>query len=169
MARRLSAAAVIVVVVAVLVSVGSGFPAEDLVVRLPGQPMVGFKQYAGFTFEGPGCSSMGGGAFTELCPFFQLGNGRGLRRNSKSWNKASNHLFVESPAGVGCSYSNTTSDYTTGDANTGKHQIYYFTLSLVLTDALYLTVSSKRYAYFLDKPIRDRNLSKPIDLWYHSE
>ncbi|KAL8258011.1 hypothetical protein R6Q59_030052 [Mikania micrantha] len=48
MARRLSAAAVIVVVVAVLVSVGSGFPAEDLVVRLPGQPVVGFKQYAGY-------------------------------------------------------------------------------------------------------------------------
>lgn len=26
----------------------NGYPAEDLVVRLPGQPKVGFKQYAGY-------------------------------------------------------------------------------------------------------------------------
>ncbi|KAL6316938.1 hypothetical protein AAG906_024476 [Vitis piasezkii] len=63
---------------------------------------------------------MGGGAFTELGPFFPSGDGRGLRRNSKSWNKASNLLFVESPAGVGWSYSNTTSDYTCGDASTAR-------------------------------------------------
>jgi len=31
----------------------------------------------------------------------------------------SNLLFVESPAGVGWSYSNTTSDYNIGDASTG--------------------------------------------------
>ncbi|KAL0365943.1 UNVERIFIED_CONTAM: Serine carboxypeptidase-like 42, partial [Sesamum radiatum] len=66
----------------------------------------------------PGCSSIGGGAFTELGPFFPKGDGRGLRINSKSWNKASNLLFVESPAGVGWSYSNTSSDYTCGDAST---------------------------------------------------
>lgn len=53
-------------------------------------------------------------------PFFPKGDGRGLRRNSMSWNRASNLLFVESPAGVGWSYSNTTSDYTTGDAKTAK-------------------------------------------------
>jgi hypothetical protein len=32
---------------------------------------------------------------------------------------ASNLLFVESPAGVGWSYSNTSSDYNTGDVQTG--------------------------------------------------
>ncbi|KAM0018403.1 putative carboxypeptidase D [Helianthus debilis subsp. tardiflorus] len=142
---------VVVAVVVVVMGGGSGYPVEDLVERLPGQPVVGFKQYAGYVDVdlkagrslfyyfveaddndadhkplslwlngGPGCSSMGGGAFTELGPFFPLGNGRGLRRNSKSWNKASNLLFVESPAGVGWSYSNTTSDYTTGDANTAR-------------------------------------------------
>lgn len=31
----------------------------------------------------------------------------------------SNLLFVESPAGVGWSYSNTSSDYKTGDKHTG--------------------------------------------------
>jgi hypothetical protein len=107
-------------------------------------------------FSGPGCSSIGGGAFTELGPFFPNGDGRGLRKNSMSWNRginfvyniwvcvlilennfvytlipdvilwivytlfiASNLLFVESPAGVGWSYSNTASDYNIGDAATG--------------------------------------------------
>lgn len=34
--------------------------------------------------------------------------------------EASNLLFVESPAGVGWSYSNTSSDYDCGDASAGK-------------------------------------------------
>lgn len=37
--------------------------------------------------SGPGCSSVGGGAFTELGPFYPRGDGRGLRMNKKSWNK----------------------------------------------------------------------------------
>lgn len=31
-----------------LVVAGNGYPEEDLVVKLPGQPKVGFKQYAGY-------------------------------------------------------------------------------------------------------------------------
>ncbi|CAK9145731.1 unnamed protein product [Ilex paraguariensis] len=137
-------------VVVGLVCGGNGYAEEDLVVRLPGQPKVEFRQYAGYVDVdvkagrslfyyfveaeedphqkpltlwlngGPGCSSIGGGAFTELGPFFPRGDGRGLQRNSKSWNKASNLLFVESPAGVGWSYSNTSSDYTCGDASTAR-------------------------------------------------
>ncbi|PHT98595.1 Serine carboxypeptidase-like 44 [Capsicum chinense] len=129
----------------------NGYPIEDLVENLPGQPKVGFRQYAGYVNVdekagrslfyyfveadkdahklpltlwlngGPGCSSIGGGAFTELGPFFPRGDGRGLRRNTKSWNKASNLLFIESPAGVGWSYSNTSSDYTCGDDSTGHY------------------------------------------------
>jgi carboxypeptidase C (cathepsin A) len=34
----------------------------------------------------------------------------------------SNLLFLESPAGVGFSYSNTTSDYVIGDKETGKFE-----------------------------------------------
>ncbi|KAF5184019.1 Serine carboxypeptidase-like [Thalictrum thalictroides] len=75
---------------------------------------------------GPGCSSVGGGAFTELGPFFPTGDGRGLVRNPKSWNKVSNLLFIESPAGVGWSYSNTTSDYVTGDIKTAKDMHIFF-------------------------------------------
>jgi serine carboxypeptidase-like clade 2 len=77
--------------------------------------------------SGPGCSSVGGGAFTELGPFYPRGDGRGLRLNKKSWNKVSNLLFVESPAGVGWSYSNTSSDYNTGDAQTAN-DMYKFLL-----------------------------------------
>ncbi|XP_062097880.1 serine carboxypeptidase-like 42 [Humulus lupulus] len=132
------------------------YPAEDLVVGLPGQPKVGFRQYAGYVDVdvkagrslfyyfveadkvpdkkpltvwlngGPGCSSIGGGAFTELGPFYPIGNGRGLRRNSMSWNRASNLLFIESPAGVGWSYSNTTSDYNAGDASTANDMRVFF-------------------------------------------
>ncbi|XP_019416315.1 PREDICTED: serine carboxypeptidase-like 42 isoform X2 [Lupinus angustifolius] len=133
-----------------------GYPREDLVEKLPGQPHVGFKQYAGYIDidvktgkslfyyfveaehrphkkaltlwlnGGPGCSSIGGGAFSELGPFYPSGDGRGLRINSRSWNKASNLLFVESPAGVGWSYSNTTSDYNAGDASTANDMLVFF-------------------------------------------
>jgi serine carboxypeptidase-like clade 2 len=119
-----------------------GEDTSDFVERLPGQPAVKFKQYAGyvtvnatkgralfywfveadnkkaaslpvcFWFNGgPGCSSIGEGAFTELGPFYNKNEGFGLVRNHHSWNRDSNIVFVDSPAGVGYSYSNTSSDY----------------------------------------------------------
>ncbi|KAL2509768.1 Serine carboxypeptidase-like 34 [Forsythia ovata] len=112
----------------------------DRVIKLPGQPAVSFKQYAGYInvnqthgralfywfFEatknpqkkplllwlngGPGCSSIGYGEAEELGPFFtQKGNPK-LKFNNNSWNKGANLLFVESPVGVGFSYTNTSSD-----------------------------------------------------------
>lgn len=36
---------------------------------------------------------------------------------------------MESPAGVGWSYSNTSSDYNCGDASTGKGNAYFHFLS----------------------------------------
>lgn len=47
MERLCAVAAVAAVVVAVAVMV-EGFPGEDLVERLPGQPRVGFRQFAGY-------------------------------------------------------------------------------------------------------------------------
>lgn len=146
------------VMLGLMIMVVRGGPAEeDLVERLPGQPKVDFKQYAGYINVdekagralfyyfveaekdshsmpltlwlngGPGCSSIGGGAFMELGPFYPRGDGRGLIRNSQSWNKVSSLLFVESPAGVGWSYSNTSSDYTCGDASTAADmQVFLF-------------------------------------------
>ncbi|KAL0420388.1 UNVERIFIED_CONTAM: Serine carboxypeptidase-like 34 [Sesamum latifolium] len=112
----------------------------DRVGRLPGQPAVRFKQYAGYVtvnqthgralfywfFEatrnpdkkplllwlngGPGCSSIGYGQSEELGPFFPQKGKPELKFNKNTWNKAANLLFLESPVGVGFSYTNTTSD-----------------------------------------------------------
>ncbi|CAK8566821.1 unnamed protein product [Lathyrus sativus] len=70
---------------------------------------------------GPGCSSLGYGAFEELGPFRINSDGKTLYRNPYAWNEVANILFLESPAGVGFSYSNTTSDYeNSGDKTTAK-------------------------------------------------
>ncbi|KAI6696936.1 hypothetical protein NL676_017055 [Syzygium grande] len=104
---------------------------------LPGQPRVSFSQYAGYiTVDekqqralfyyfaeaeanpdskplvlwlngGPGCSSIGVGAFCEHGPFKP--SGYVLLKNDYSWNKEANMLYLESPAGVGFSYSVNTS------------------------------------------------------------
>ncbi|MCO5546764.1 hypothetical protein L7F22_000200 [Adiantum nelumboides] len=66
---------------------------------------------------GPGCSSMGYGAMEELGPFKIHPNGSGLYTNPHAWTKEANMLFLESPAGVGYSYSNTSSDYKTAAAD----------------------------------------------------
>ncbi|RHN68889.1 putative carboxypeptidase D [Medicago truncatula] len=70
---------------------------------------------------GPGCSSLGYGAFQELGPFRINSDGKTLYRNQYAWTEVANVLFLESPAGVGFSYSNTTSDYDkSGDKSTAK-------------------------------------------------
>ncbi|XP_077218533.1 serine carboxypeptidase-like 40 [Tasmannia lanceolata] len=70
---------------------------------------------------GPGCSSLGYGAMEELGPFRVNSDGKTLFRNPYAWNRVANVLFLESPAGVGFSYSNTTSDYSSsGDLKTAE-------------------------------------------------
>ncbi|WJX45057.1 Serine carboxypeptidase-like 34 [Trifolium repens] len=71
---------------------------------------------------GPGCSSIGYGEAEELGPFFpQNSTQPKLKLNPYSWNKAANLLFLESPVGVGFSYTNTTSDiHELGDTITAK-------------------------------------------------
>ncbi|KAG0503571.1 hypothetical protein HPP92_003643 [Vanilla planifolia] len=70
---------------------------------------------------GPGCSSIGGGAMMELGSFFVNKDGKTLYKNKYAWNNEANMLFLESPAGVGFSYSNRTADYyQNGDASTAN-------------------------------------------------
>ncbi|KAL3538893.1 hypothetical protein ACH5RR_002259 [Cinchona calisaya] len=125
-----------------------GLKEADKITTLPGQPNgVNFDQYSGYVTVdpkagralfyyfaqsvnsstkplvlwlngGPGCSSFGNGAMTELGPFRANPDGKTLWYNKYAWNNVANVLFLESPAGVGFSYSNTTSDYVTGDTKT---------------------------------------------------
>ncbi|KAH8956950.1 hypothetical protein BDL97_07G068100 [Sphagnum fallax] len=71
---------------------------------------------------GPGCSSFDGFIY-EHGPFnFEPGLGPNdlptLTPNPYAWAKAANVLYVDSPAGVGFSYSKTREDYITGDLKT---------------------------------------------------
>jgi serine carboxypeptidase-like clade 2 len=59
---------------------------------------------------GPGCSSIGYGAASELGPLRVARQGAALEFNQYGWNKEANLLFLESPVGVGFSYTNTSSD-----------------------------------------------------------
>ncbi|XP_062184138.1 serine carboxypeptidase-like 45 isoform X2 [Phragmites australis] len=127
---------------------------EDKIVGLPGQPPVGFAQYSGYVTVdaarkrslfyyfaeaeadpaakplvlwlngGPGCSSVGVGAFSENGPFRPSGNV--LVRNEFSWNKEANMLYLESPAGVGFSYSTDPSFYEgVGDSMTARDNLKF--------------------------------------------
>ncbi|KAK3006138.1 hypothetical protein RJ639_015681 [Escallonia herrerae] len=128
-----------------------GLMQADKIDSLPGQPNgVDFDQYSGYVTVdpqagralfyyfvespqnsstaplvlwlngGPGCSSLIG-AWAELGPFRVNSDGKTLFRNNYGWNNASNVIFLESPAGVGFSYSNTSSDYHhTGDKSTAN-------------------------------------------------
>ncbi|XP_031484693.1 serine carboxypeptidase-like 27 isoform X2 [Nymphaea colorata] len=70
---------------------------------------------------GPGCSSIAYGAAEELGPFHIHPDGRTLFLNKYAWNNLANMLFLESPAGVGFSYTNTSSNlYDTGDQRTAE-------------------------------------------------
>lgn len=62
---------------------------------------------------GPGCSSLDG-FLSENGPFHVNDNGFTLYENTFSWNKIANVLYLESPAGVGYSYS-SDKNYATDD------------------------------------------------------
>ena len=54
---------------------------------------------------------------TEQGPFRPNADGS-LSLLEAAWNKVANMVYIESPAGVGFSYSTNNADYTTGDQQT---------------------------------------------------
>lgn len=67
---------------------------------------------------GPGCSGLIG-FMTEQGPF-RPNKELELDSNPYAWNKIANVIFIEAPAGVGFSYSDTPSDLITGDFRTAE-------------------------------------------------
>ncbi|KAJ9689073.1 hypothetical protein PVL29_014629 [Vitis rotundifolia] len=75
---------------------------------------------------GPGCSSIAYGQSEEIGPFHIKEDGKTLYLNPYSWNQVANILFLDSPVGVGFSYSNTSSDVSTnGDMRTAKDSLAF--------------------------------------------
>ncbi|XP_052184547.1 serine carboxypeptidase-like 45 [Diospyros lotus] len=128
--------------------------ALDKIVRLPGQPQVCFQHYSGYVTVdeknpkalfyyfveaetdpaskplvlwlngGPGCSSLGVGAFSENGPFRP--SGKVLVKNEYSWNREANMLYLETPIGVGFSYSTDSSLYgTVNDKITARDNLVF--------------------------------------------
>ncbi|GAB4844703.1 hypothetical protein Ancab_038105 [Ancistrocladus abbreviatus] len=164
-------------------SVINGYPVEDIIVGLRGQPKVSFRQFAGYidvdvkagrslfyyfveaqhtpqqkplTLWLNGGISLSLSSFRDFVHYAEFLDTHDIQAQaalllvvvpSQNWDHStpgvmvehferiqthgtkvqfifqdntSNLLFVESPAGVGWSYSNMASDYTTGDAHTAK-------------------------------------------------
>ncbi|XP_077218185.1 serine carboxypeptidase-like 33 isoform X2 [Tasmannia lanceolata] len=78
---------------------------------------------------GPGCSSIGYGAAAELGPLRVKKDGVGLDYNKYAWNTEANLLFVESPVGVGFSYTKTPSDLTKFDDGFVAEDAYNFVMN----------------------------------------
>ncbi|KAL3623939.1 Serine carboxypeptidase-like 29 [Castilleja foliolosa] len=75
---------------------------------------------------GPGCSSIAFGLAEEIGPFHVEKDGKTLYLNPYSWNKVANILFLDSPVGVGFSYSNTSSDLlNNGDKSTAEDNLKF--------------------------------------------
>lgn len=67
---------------------------------------------------GPGCSSLDGYLY-EHGPL-HFGPGLSLEKNPWSWTRSATVIYLEAPAGVGFSFSQTPSDYNTNDNQTAK-------------------------------------------------
>jgi serine carboxypeptidase-like clade 2 len=73
------------------------------------------------------------GASEEIGPFRINKTASGLYLNKFSWNSVANLLFLETPAGVGFSYSNRSSDVLdTGDVRTGRSHFMPALVKLLL-------------------------------------
>ncbi|CAM8943447.1 unnamed protein product [Rhodiola kirilowii] len=81
--------------------------------------------------EGRVVHSVGFGAAEELGAILSKSGKPELRLNPYSWNKAANLLFVESPVGVGFSYTNTSNDIKElGDTVTAEDSYEFLSTGL---------------------------------------
>ncbi|XP_071374654.1 lysosomal protective protein [Centroberyx affinis] len=160
----------LLVLVLVCVCGGEAAPAADEVKFLPGlQKQPSFRQFSGYLTVadgkhlhywlvesqhdpaadplvlwlngGPGCSSLDG-LLTEHGPFLIQDDGMSLDYNPYSWNMIANVLYLESPVGVGFSYSDNQ-NYTTNDTEVSMNNF------LALKEFLRLFPEFKKNELFL--------------------
>ncbi|XP_043706099.1 serine carboxypeptidase II-2 [Telopea speciosissima] len=75
---------------------------------------------------GPGCSSIAYGEAEEIGPFHVKPDGKTLYLNRYSWNQVANIIFLDSPVGVGFSYSNNSEDIlNNGDKRTAEDSLAF--------------------------------------------
>ncbi|MBN3306246.1 PPGB protein, partial [Amia calva] len=94
---------------------------------------------------GPGCSSLDG-LLTEHGPFLVQDDGSSLKYNPYSWNMIANMLYLESPAGVGFSYSDDK-NYVTNDTEVSMNnylalKVFFQLFPEYSKNELYLTGES---------------------------
>ncbi|KAI4375277.1 hypothetical protein MLD38_013165 [Melastoma candidum] len=171
----------------------------DRIASLPGQPQVPFQQYSGYVTVnrvagralfywlteaysrplsrplviwlngGPGCSSVAYGASEEIGPFRINKTASELYLNKFSWNNVANLLFLETPAGVGFSYTNRSSDLLdTGDLRTAEDSLEFIVKWMerfprYMKREVYLAGESYagHYVPQLAKQILEHNLRNP--------
>lgn len=115
-----------------------------------------------WTNGGPGCSGLIG-FMTEQGPFRPNAD-KTLTLNEYAWNQKVNMVFIESPAGVGFSYSDEKSDMSTGDEQTALDnynliQGYFARFPEYSNNSMYITSESYggHYMPTLAKRIVDEN------------
>jgi len=115
-----------------------------------------------WTNGGPGCSGLIG-FMTEMGPFKPNADGS-LSLNNFAYNQKTNMVYIESPAGVGFSYSDVDGDYVTGDAQTALDnynliQTFLDRFPQFVNNSLYITSESYggHYMPTLAKQIADEN------------
>ncbi|KEH16886.1 serine carboxypeptidase-like protein, partial [Medicago truncatula] len=179
---------------------------EDKIKSLPQQPKVGFQQFSGHvTLDthhrslfyyfveaevdpaskpvvlwlngGPGCSSVGQGAFSEHGPFRPTT--KGLIKNAFSWNKGSIKflapplIYLDTPIGVDFSYSANKSDYAfVNDQITGITCCFYKAGSPDSPLIKTATSSSPERATQMGNPLLefDKDFSSGAEfLWSHGQ
>jgi carboxypeptidase C (cathepsin A) len=116
-----------------------------------------------WTNGGPGCSGLIG-FFTEQGPFKATANGSVLTLNAYAWNAVANMVFIESPVGVGFSFSAYPEDYRSGDASVARDnyaliQAFYVRFPQYRSNPMYISSESYggHYLPTLAKVIVDEN------------